>query len=136
MKLHGYFLFILLVVASLSLTGCKSAKLSDADEALARGEYFDAQKIYRQVYNKRNKKEDRGLRGEIAYKMGQCYSKLNMAAKASAAYQNAIRYEYPDSTAYYYLGRSLQAEGKYAPAIEAYTKFLDWQPDDLLAKEG
>ena len=38
--------------------------------------------------------------------------------------------------AFYYLGRSLQAEGKYQPAIDAYTAFLEWRPDDQLAKEG
>ena len=59
-----------------------------------------------------------------------------MAARASGAYQNAIRYEYPDSTAYYYLGRSLQMEGKYQAAIDAYMKYLKLCPGDLLAKEG
>ena len=55
-----------------------------------------------------------------------------MAARASGAYQNAIRYEYPDSTAYYYLGRSLQMEGKYQAAIDAYMKYLKLCPGDLL----
>ena len=68
--------------------------------------------------------------------MATCYRKLNQAARASAAYQNAIRYEYPDSMSFYYLGRSLQAEGKYNAAAQAYRTFLEWQPDNLLAKEG
>ena len=38
--------------------------------------------------------------------------------------------------AYYWLGRSLQAEGKYTQAMQAYRTFLEWQPDNLLAKEG
>ena len=80
---HGYFYILsLMVVVASALSACKTAKLSDADEALARGEYFNAQKIYRQVYNKKNKREDRPLRGEIAFKMGKCYTKLNMAAKS------------------------------------------------------
>ena len=37
---------------------------------------------------------------------------------------------------FYNLGRSLQQEGKYAPAIEAYKTFLTWRPDDMLAQEG
>jgi len=135
--IHGYIFFI--VTATLLtavLPSCKSAKLTDADDALARGEYFEAQKIYRQVYNKRNKREDRPLRGEIAFKMGKCYTKLNMAAKAAAACQNAIRYGYPDSTTYLMLGRALQGSGKYSQAIEAYEKFLSFSPDNDLAKEG
>ena len=124
------------MAALLFLPGCKSAKLSDANEAFDRGEYFDAQKIYRKVYNRLTKREDRPLRGEVAFKLGQCYTKLNRAPQAAAAYQNALRYEYPDSSAYLYLGKALQADGKYGPAIDAYTNYLEYQPDDLLTKEA
>lgn len=125
----------LLIVVGL-LAGCKTAKLSDADKQLARGEFYDASKTYRKVYNRMTKREDRPLRGEVAYKLGECYRRLNQAARAAAAYQNAVRYEYPDSMVYYWLGRSLQADGKYVPAAQAYRTFLEWQPDNQLAKEG
>lgn len=118
------------------LPACRGAKLSVADEQMQRGEFFDAAATYRKVYNKLSPREDRSLRGEVAYKMATCYRRLNIAARASAAYQNAARYEYPDSTLYYYLGRSLQAEGKYQPAIEAYSTFMEWKPEDVLAEEG
>lgn len=127
--------FFLLTLVFL-VSACKTAKLKDADDQLARGEYFEASQTYRKIYNKLTRREDRELRGQVAYNLATCYRKLNMAARASAAYQNAIRYEYPDSMAFYYLGRSLQAEGKYAPAINAYNTFLEWKPDDRLAKEG
>ena len=123
-------------VVLLSAWGCKTAKLSDANDQFARGEYFEASKTYRKIYNKLTKKEDRAQRGEVAYMLATCYRKLNQAARASAAYQNAIRYQYPDSMAYYWLGRSLQAEGKYTQAINAYSTFLEWKPDDRLAAEG
>lgn len=131
-----FFIITVAVITTSLLTSCKTVKLSDADAQLDRGEYFDASKTYRKIYNKLTKKEDRPLRGEVAFKMATCYRKLNMAARASAAYQNAIRYEYPDSMAFYYLGRSLQQEGKYSAAIDAYRTFMEWQPDNLLAKEG
>lgn len=134
MRSHAYFLFMtaLLLIAS----GCRSVKLSDADDALDRGEYFDAQAIYRKVYNRMTKKEERPARGEVAFKMGKCYEKLNMAANASKAFQNAIRYEYPDSSVYLHLGRALQGEGKYKNAIEAYENFLTYVPENALAREG
>ena len=143
MKYSGFFLnfkrkfpLISLVVISVVIGGCKTTKLSDANEQFDRGEYYEASKSYKKIYNQLTKKEDRLLRGEVAYQLATCYRKLNQAARATAAYQNAIRYQYPDTMAYYWLGRSLQAEGKYAQAITAYQTFLEWRPDDSLAKEG
>lgn len=135
MRLNALSIFTILGMAVLSCA-CKTPKLSEANAQFDRGEFFNAAKTYRAVYNKLSPKNERELRGEVAYQLATCYRRLNQAARASAAYQNAIRYEYPDSTAFYYLGRSLQAEGKYQPAIEAYTTFLEWRPDDALAKEG
>ncbi len=114
----------------------KGQKLSTANEQLERGEFFDASKTYRKVYNKLTKREDRPLRGEVAYKLGTYYRRLNPGPAGSRRIPNAIRYEYPDSMTYYWLGRSLQADGQYAQALDAYTAFLRLCPDDELAKEG
>jgi peptidoglycan-associated lipoprotein len=110
--------------------------MSVADEQMARGEYFDASKTYRKVYNKLTKREERPTRGVAAYKMGECYRQLNMSSRASAAYQNALRYGYPDSMAILYLAQSLHAEGKYAAAKKSYENFLSLNPNSDLAKTG
>ena len=125
-----------IAVAGSALTGCGGAKLSVADEQMARGEYYDASKTYRKIYNKLIKREQRPQRGEVAYKMGKCYQKLNMAARASASYQNAIRYGVTDSMARLYLAQSLHAEGKYVPAIKAYEEFLELSPSNPVALSG
>lgn len=125
-----------IAVAGSALTGCGGAKLSVADEQMARGEYYDASKTYRKIYNKLTKREQRHQRGEVAYKMGKCYQKLNMAARASASYQNAIRYGVTDSMARLYLAQSLHAEGKYVPAIKAYEEFLELSPSNPVALSG
>lgn len=127
----GFVLMAVLVLAS-----CRGAKLSTANEQMARGEYYDASKTYRKVYNKLTKREERPLRGEIAFKMAQCYDKLGMAARASAAYQNAIRYQYEDSTLHLRLARSLHAEGKYPAAIKEYEEYLALHPEDDAAVNG
>lgn len=124
------------LLAAVVFAGCKQAKLSVANEQFARGEYFEASKTYRKVYNQLTDRKDRPLRGEVAYQLATCYRKLNQSARAAASYQNALRYEYPDSMAWYYLGRSLQADGKYQQALDAYNKFLEFKPDDALASEG
>ena len=118
------------------LVSCSGAKLSVANEQYARGEFYDAAQTYRKVYGKTNPRKDRKLRGEIAFKMGECYRRINMAARSSAAYQNAIRYEYPDSMALFYLARSQQYEGKYKDAIKNYQAFLETNPLSSLAKNG
>lgn len=133
MKRLSYIISILIAVI---FTSCGGAKLSVADEQMERGEYFDASKTYRKVYNKLTKKEERPQRGEVAFKMAECYRRLNMSSRASAAYQNAIRYGYPDSMAQLRLAQSLHAEGKYAAAVKAYEEFLMRDPNSSMAKIG
>lgn len=125
-----------LLLLSVLLTGCGGAKLSTANEQMARGEFFDASKTYRKVYNKLTKREERPLRGEVAFKMGECHRRLNQYARAAAAYQNAARYGYPDSTLYLYLAQMQQASGNYNGAIASYNEYLNWHPDDRLAENG
>ena len=129
------FVILSLIVAT-SVTGCKTPKMQDADEALWRGEYYDAANIYRKIYNRLTKREQRWLRGEVAYKMGTCYLALNQASRASAAFQNAIRYEYPDSMALFYLAQAEHHEGKFAQAAKHYQEFLDKVPDHFMARVG
>ncbi len=124
--------FVMLLV----LSSCSGAKLSVADEQMARGEFYDASKTYRKVYNKLTKREERAQRGEVAFKMGLCYDRLGQAARASAAFQNAIRYGYPDSTAHFLLAKSLHAEGKYAQAVKEYDAYLELDVDNPKAVAG
>ncbi|MCM1518839.1 MAG: OmpA family protein [Pseudoflavonifractor sp.] len=131
-----FLLYISVFMVAVAVTSCGGVKMATADEQMARGEYFDASKTYRKLYNKMTKKEERPLRGEVAFKMAECYSKLNMSARASAAYQNAIRYGYPDSIAQLHLAQALHAEGKYAPAIKAYEEYLMRAPQSEIARAG
>ncbi|MDE7396544.1 MAG: tetratricopeptide repeat protein, partial [Muribaculum sp.] len=136
MKRFRILLFLLIPLMA-ALTGCRGAKLSVADEQMQRGEYYDASRTYRKVYNKLKAREERPLRGEVAYKMGLCYRRLSMSARAAAAFQNAIRYQYPDSMALLYMAQALQAEGKYTDAIRAYEEFLVTDPKDQeIARTG
>lgn len=124
------------LVAALAATSCRGPKLAVANEQMARGEYFDASKTYRKIYNKLTKREERPQRGEVAFKMAECHRHLNQFARAAAAYQNAARYGYPDSTLYLYMGQMLAADGKYAPAVKALKDYLQWKPGDELAQNA
>lgn len=110
--------------------------MSVADEQLARGEYFDAQKTYRKIYNKLNPREQRQLRGVVAVKMGECYTKLGQNARAAAAYQNALRYGYPDSTLLFQLAKAHHGQGNYSQAISTYEEYLRLYPNDTQALQN
>lgn len=130
--IHTYILFLLIVS---SLYSCKSAKLSDAEEKQRIGEYYEAAAIYRKVYTKTSPKK-RDLRGYIAYRMAECNRLINNTAKATSAYMNAIRYDYPDSTVYLRMGQMLQKTGRYPDAIKNYDTYLENDPGNLLAING
>lgn len=132
LKITAYTLLFLTVCAFYS---CKSAKLSDAEEKQRIGEYYEAAAIYRKVYTKTPAKK-RDLRGYIAYKMADCNRLINNTAKATSAYLNARRYDYPDSTLNLRLGQMMHRSGKYAEAITYYDQFLAADPTSLLALNG
>lgn len=134
MKAHFtiYILFLLIVS---SLYSCKSAKLSDAEEKQRIGEYYEAAAIYRKVYTKTSPKK-RDLRGYIAYRMAECNRLINNTAKATSAYMNAIRYDYPDSTVYLRMGQMLQKTGRYPEAIKNYDIYMENDPSNSLAING
>ena len=74
---------VLLLSVCVLLTGCRGAKLSVADEQMARGEYYEAAATYRKLYNKLKKPSERTVRGEVAYKLGMAHTKLNQNARAA-----------------------------------------------------
>lgn len=120
----------------LALTSCGGAKLKTADEQMARGEYFDASKTYRKVYNKLKPREQRAERAEVAYKMAECHRQLGQDARAAAAYQNALRYGYPDSTILLRLAQAQHGQGQYALAVKSYEEYLGKYPGDPLAERS
>ena len=128
---------LLLYIASLAalLSSCKTAKLSDAEEKQRIGEYYEAATIYRKIYTKTSPKK-RDLRGYIAFRMAECNRLINNTAKATSAYLNAVRYDYPDSIVQLRLGQMLHKTGRYPEAIKYYDTYLSHDPSNLLAING
>ena len=109
---------ILFSILTILLAGCRSLDTSTADAQLDRGEYYDAQRNYRKVYNRLTKRNQRARRGEIARKLAICHTRLNQPARAALMLRNAIRYGQDDPQITLMLGQSLQREGKYAEAMK------------------
>lgn len=129
-------LFFSLFAVTLCLVGCSAeSNVKKGDKYYAIGEYFDAAAEYRKAYM-RTKAKERAKRGERAYKAADCFRRINYTARAIGSYQNAARYEYPDSIVYFYLAEMQKKNGEYKKAIKNYETYLQYAPDDVLARNG
>lgn len=117
----------------MSACGIKT-KIKRADRKFAIGEYYDAADLYKQVYP-RVKKQYSAQKAHIAFNQGECYRILNMPRSINA-YQNAIRYHYPDSIAWLRLAQCQLYQGKYKDAERSYTTYLETYPSDYVAQAG
>lgn len=118
------------------LTGCGADQnVKKGDAFFAIGEYFDASAEYKKAFSRTPSKEKK-KRGERAWKLAECFRRMNYTAKAIGAYQNAVRYNYPDSMALFYLAQMQQKQGEYKQARKNYQLFLDSVPDSQLARDG
>lgn len=127
---------IVTVLTLILAVSCGSEKaIRKGDRYAAVMEYYEAAREYKKGYRKISPKE-RKLRAEVAWKMGECYRKSNSPVLAAGAYQNAVRYGYPDSTALLYLANAQLQKGDYKAAQKSFTEYLEKCPDSRMAKVG
>ena len=127
---------LMMLLTFFAVTSCSSEKaIKKGDRYAAIMEYHEAAKEYKKAYRKIPPKE-RGARAEVAWKLGECYRKGNNAARAAGAYQNAVRYSYPDSTALLYLADAQLENGDYKASQKSYREFLEKAPDNRMAQIG
>lgn len=123
-----------LIILILSSCGFNSL-MKKGNETYERGEYAEAAKLYRRAYAKVSPKK-RDVRAEVAWKMGNCYRRINYATRARGAYINAIRYNYPDSTALLYKAQCELKMGRYNDAKKSFDEYLALDPTNILAING
>ena len=127
---------IYILIAVLLAVACSSEKeLKKGDQFAAVMEYYEAAREYKKAYRKIPAKE-RGKRAIVAWKLAECYRKSNNAVPAVGAYQNAVRYGYPDSTALRYLADAQLMKGDYKAAQKSYEAYLEIAPHDRKAQVG
>ena len=133
-KKSSYIILVLLAV--LLMTACGSEKgIKRGDLHVAIMEYSDAAKEYKKAYRKIPAKE-RKKRAEVAWKMAECYRKSNSPTYAVGAYQNAVRYGYPDSMALFHLATAQLEKGDYKASQKNYESFLELAPEHRMAQVG
>ena len=124
------------ILMALWLAGCSAeSNVKKGDKFYAIGEYFEAGAEYRKAYM-RTKPKERAKRGERAYKAADCYRRINYTSRAMGSYQNAVRYNYPDSIVFFYLAEMQRKNGDYKKAAQNYELYLQYKPDDVLAQNG
>lgn len=74
--------------------------------------------------------------GYIAYRMAECNRLINNTAKATSAYMNAIRYDYPDSTVYSPHGTNVTEDRTLSGSVQNYDIYMENDPSNLLAING
>ena len=134
MKQNSY--IILALFAVVLTMACSSEKgIKKGDQYAAIMEYNEAAKEYKKAYRKISPKE-RAKRAEVAWKMGECYRKSNSPVFAVGAYQNAVRYGYPDSMAVLHLAGAQLEKGDYKASQKNYEAFLEIAPENRMAQIG
>ena len=124
------------VAALLLFCGCGAEiHIRKGDQSFALGEYNDAAAHYKRGYSGLSSKE-KELRAETAFKLGESYRLINYTPRALAAFQNAVRYKYQDSTVYRLLADMQLISGKTKDAEKNYNIALEYNPDDILSRKG
>lgn len=133
---HLTYIFTLLIL--FICVGCANESIAykKGEQAYAIGEYYNAASYYKLSYTRCSPKKEKAKRAVRAFKMGECYKKINMVQKALSAYQNAVRYDCPDSTAYLFLGQQYLKGANYKAANESFKHFLELNPKSELAYIG
>lgn len=125
--------FIIIILLSINQLTAQNKKMKRADEVFTAGEYFKASEIYTKLYSKANSKI---VKAELAFKLGECYRKMNDPKKAEKWYNRAVKARYQDPMAVCYLADAMKMNEKYADANVEYEKFKDLVPDDPRGKDG
>ena len=128
----------ILLLAALMLAGCGvKVRLKNANRKYAIGEYYAAAEEFKGVYGKISAKTEKPLKAEVAYKMGDCYQRIN-SPKSINAYKNAVRYHYEkqDSIVFLQQAKALHYQGNYKEAKKSYELYLEAHPDNYEARAG
>lgn len=118
------------------LSASAQSKLSKADAEFQNEAYYEAAELYKQAYDKLNKKGDRVELGRALYRIGECYRLMTENEAAVEWYDKAVtaRYHKEDPDVYFNWGESLKELGKLDEAVEQYNKYLEEGGDKALAQ--
>ncbi len=133
MKFSGLLLFFFIISISFTSSFAQEKKIRKADASFDAGEYFKAIEQYQKIYSKASTKL---IKAKVAFKLGECYRKMNIPRKAEKWYKKAVRYKYQDPMAVLYLADAMRMNEKYDDAKAYYQEFNELVPKDKRGKRG
>lgn len=124
-----FFLLLILILSS-----CSARKyFSSGDKSYEIGEYFQSIEQYRKAYRSQKLSKEKG---QIAFRIGECYYRLSDFGKATVWYKNAIKQKFDNPDCLLHYADCLRATQKYDDAMIWYQTYLGIKPDDQGAKNG
>jgi len=128
------------ILATLSLTLLfattafgQSKIAEEADDAYAKGFFFNAIELYKKAYTVEKKAS---TKAELIFKVAESYRALGDMQQAEQWYERANKAQYSDPITYFYIGESLKQQGKYPEAIAAYNRYKEKKPNDIRADKA
>jgi len=107
--------------------------ITEALKIYESGKYFEAMPKLEAAYNKMNNKgKSISEKGSMAYKLADCYRRMEQFDKAATWYNACIELKYYDvePKVYYYLGEMLRMNGELSKAKENYTNYKNKRGKD------
>ncbi len=104
----------------------------DANELYEARQYAFAAELFQEAYSEANSREEKG---EIAYKLAECYRWMSDYRKAESQYRRAHRLDY-GSICLLRQAEMKKMQGDYEDAIELYQEFKEEAPGDPRADAG
>lgn len=133
MRILNRLLFILIAAVFSIPVLAQRGPAAAADQAFAKGDYYDAATLYKKAYTKEKNKVKKA---EIIFRVAESYRMTNDFRNQEVWYAKAIKFKYKDPEAIVKLADALKANGKYDEAIVQYTNFEKAAPNDPRGPSG
>ncbi len=124
-----------IAIALLLSVGVKAQKNYnvEAGKAFSSMEYYNAIELYKKAYEKAKNKGDKA---RIIFMTAECYRLIGDNKQAEQWYTKAIKANYTDTKAIYYLANAKKAQEKYNEALIEYKKYQKANPSDKRGDDG
>jgi outer membrane protein OmpA-like peptidoglycan-associated protein/tetratricopeptide (TPR) repeat protein len=131
MKKEKNYIVAILILLIITMQPLVSQTLKTADLYYSGGGYYSAANMYRNLLGTRNKNSEvAARRGEIMFRIGECYRKMNKIGDAKKWYLQAQGLGYTESNLYFGLGNIQMMERNYSEAKISFKHAKDRNPAD------